>query len=71
MFLFNVIITYKDFIFNCEAKIQKLQDTLKQLIVSVENYPQLKSDETMVTAMETYSSVEENKIKFIHYCLYK
>ena len=38
----------------------KLQDALKHLVVSVENYPQLKSDETMVTAMEAYSSVEEN-----------
>ena len=38
----------------------KLQDAMKQLVVAVENYPQLKSDATMVTAMETYSTVEEN-----------
>ena len=38
----------------------KLQDAMKQLVISVENYPQLKSDATMVTAMETYSTVEEN-----------
>ena len=43
--------------FNAESK---LQDAMKQLIVSVENYPQLKSDETMVKAMDTYSDVEEN-----------
>ena len=38
----------------------KLQDMMKQLVVSVENYPQLKSNETMLKAMETYSDVEEN-----------
>ncbi|MBD5401233.1 LemA family protein [bacterium] len=31
-----------------------------QLLVSVENYPQLKSDNTMVQAMQTYSEVEEH-----------
>ncbi len=31
-----------------------------QLIVSVENYPQLKSDQTMIQAMQTYSEVEEH-----------
>ena len=31
-----------------------------QLMVNVENYPQLKSDNTMVQAMETYSEVEEH-----------
>lgn len=38
----------------------KLQDAMKQLVVSVENYPQLKSDATMTKAMDTYSDVEEN-----------
>ncbi len=31
-----------------------------QLLVSVENYPQLKSDQTMTQAMATYSEVEEH-----------
>ena len=31
-----------------------------QLMVNVENYPQLKSDQTMVQAMQTYSEVEEH-----------
>lgn len=31
-----------------------------QLFVNVENYPQLKSDNTMVQAMQTYSEVEEH-----------
>lgn len=31
-----------------------------QLMVSVENYPQLKSDQTMVQAMQTYAEVEEH-----------
>jgi LemA protein len=31
-----------------------------ELFVSVENYPQLKSNETMVQAMQTYSEVEEH-----------
>ena len=31
-----------------------------QILVSVENYPQLKSDQTMVTAMQTYNEVEEH-----------
>lgn len=38
----------------------KLQDVMRQLVVSVENYPQLKSDSTMVKAMDTYADVEEN-----------
>lgn len=38
----------------------KLQDAMKQLVVSVENYPQLKSDETMLKAMDTYKDVEDN-----------
>lgn len=31
-----------------------------QLFVNVENYPQLKSDQTMIQAMQTYSEVEEH-----------
>jgi len=31
-----------------------------QLMVNVENYPQLKSDQTMMNAMQTYSEVEEH-----------
>lgn len=31
-----------------------------QLMVNVENYPQLKADQTMITAMQTYSEVEEH-----------
>ena len=31
-----------------------------QLMVNVENYPQLKSDQTMIQAMQTYSEVEEH-----------
>lgn len=33
---------------------------MSQLMVSVENYPQLKSDQTMIQAMQTYSEVEEH-----------
>lgn len=38
----------------------ELQSKLGQLFVSVENYPQLKSDQTMVQAMQTFSEVEEH-----------
>ena len=42
----------------------KLDNAIKgkmdQLMVSVENYPQLKSDATMVQAMQTYAEVEEH-----------
>lgn len=31
-----------------------------QLMVNVENYPQLKSDQTMMQAMQTYAEVEEH-----------
>lgn len=31
-----------------------------QLMVNVENYPQLKSDQTMMNAMQTYAEVEEH-----------
>lgn len=38
----------------------ELQAKLGQLFVSVENYPQLKSDQTMVQAMQTFAEVEEH-----------
>ena len=38
----------------------ELQQKMKQLTVSVENYPQLKSNETMVEAINTYNDTEEN-----------
>jgi len=47
---------------NMHEKIQvesELQSKLGQLIVSAENYPQLKSNETMVQAMQTFAEVEE------------
>lgn len=37
-----------------------LDNLMGKLIVSVENYPQLKSDATMVQAMQTYNEVEEH-----------
>ncbi len=37
-----------------------IKSKMQQLLVSVENYPQLKSDATMVTAMQTYNEVEEH-----------
>ncbi len=33
---------------------------MSQLMVNVENYPQLKSDQTMIQTMQTYSEVEEH-----------
>ena len=42
-----------------EAEAQ-LDTQMKSLMVNVENYPQLKSDETMLQAMRTYNEVEEN-----------
>ena len=38
----------------------EIQKKMKELFVSVENYPQLKSDNTMVQAMKTYADVEEH-----------
>ena len=38
----------------------EISSKMRQLIVAVENYPQLKSDETMVTAQQTYNEVEEH-----------
>ena len=37
-----------------------LTSKMSQLMVNVENYPQLKSDQTMLQAMQTYSEVEEH-----------
>lgn len=37
-----------------------LDNLMGQLMVSVENYPQLKSDATMVQAQKTYNEVEEH-----------
>ncbi len=37
-----------------------LDAELRSLMVNVENYPQLKSDETMIQAMRTYNEVEEH-----------
>ena len=36
----------------------QIKDLMGQIMVSVENYPQLKSDKTMMTAMQTYNEVE-------------
>ena len=38
----------------------EIKNKMGQLMVSVENYPQLKSNETMMQAMSTYSEVEEH-----------
>lgn len=38
----------------------ELQSKLGQLFVSAENYPNLKSNETMVQAMQTFAEVEEH-----------
>lgn len=38
----------------------QIASKMAQLFVSVENYPQLKSDQTMIQAMQTYSEVEEH-----------
>lgn len=43
--------------FEAEAK---LDAKLSQLLVNIENYPALKSDTTMVQAMQTYNEVEEH-----------
>ncbi len=48
---------------NIEKKLNldnEIRNKMQQLLVSVENYPQLKSDATMVTAMQTYNEVEEH-----------
>ena len=38
----------------------EIANKMGQIMVVVENYPQLKSDQTMVTAMQTYNEVEEH-----------
>lgn len=51
---------------NAETITEKMQldsqiaSKMGQLMVNVENYPQLKSDQTMVQAMQTYAEVEEH-----------
>lgn len=48
---------------NIEKKLDidnEIKNKMQQLLVSVENYPQLKSDTTMLTAMQTYNEVEEH-----------
>ena len=36
----------------------QIKDLMGQIMVSVENYPNLKADQTMITAMQTYNEVE-------------
>ncbi len=38
----------------------EIKNKMQQLFVQVENYPQLKSDSTMVAAIQTYNEVEEH-----------
>lgn len=38
----------------------QIKSLMGQIMVAVENYPQLKSDQTMITAMQTYNEVEEH-----------
>lgn len=38
----------------------ELAKKMGQIMVAVENYPQLKADQTMITAMQTYNEVEEH-----------
>ena len=48
---------------NMSKKIQldsQIKGLMGQIMVAVENYPQLKSDQTMMTAMQTYNEVEEH-----------
>lgn len=48
---------------NIDRKINldsKIADKMGQILVAVENYPQLKADQTMITAMQTYNEVEEH-----------
>lgn len=48
---------------NAEQKLNldnMISGKMGQLLVSVENYPQLKSDQTMMTAMQTYNEQEEH-----------
>ena len=48
---------------NIDKKIELdglISKKMGQIFVAMENYPQLKSDATMVTAMQTYNEVEEH-----------
>ena len=38
----------------------QIAQKMGQLMVSVENYPQIKADQTMIQAMQTYNEVEEH-----------
>lgn len=40
--------------------VASLDKSLGQLMVNVENYPELKSDQTMINAQKTFNEVEEN-----------
>ncbi len=42
------------------AAAEKLNNRMGKLMVNVENYPELKSDATMLQAMQTYNEVEEH-----------
>ena len=39
---------------------KEIMGKMGQIMVAVENYPQLKSDQTMINAMQTYNEVEEH-----------
>ena len=39
---------------------RKIAQKMGQIMVAVENYPQVKADQTMITAMQTYNEVEEH-----------
>lgn len=44
-----------------KAKLEEmLADKMKELLISVENYPDLKSNQTMLEAMQTFNEVEEH-----------
>ena len=48
---------------NIDKKIaldKEIAGKMGQIMIAVENYPQLKSDQTMLTAMQTYNEVEEH-----------
>ena len=48
---------------NIENKLKldgEIQRQMGQLMVNMENYPQLKSDQTMIQSMQTYNEVEEH-----------
>ena len=48
---------------NIESKLQldsQIAKGMGQLMVNMENYPQIKADETMIQAMRTYNEIEEH-----------